>query len=91
MWRWQVADRAERDDARLNRLVPATRLWLYAESTLLLVVILLLAVAVAAGSLSLVGGLAIVLLVGVIIAVARDAEVEGSGQAEGVPNAAGGA
>ena len=91
VWRWQVADRAERDDARLNRLVPATRLWLYAESTLLLVVILLLAVAVAAGSLSLVGGLAIVLLVGVIIAVARDAEVEGSGQAEGVPNAAGGA
>ena len=54
-------------------------------------VILLLAVAVAAGSLSLVGGLAIVLLVGVVIAVARDAEVEGSGQAEGVPNAAGGA
>lgn len=78
VWRWEVHDRAERSDARLNRQGAEGRRWLFAESAVLLVVTGALAVAIAAGSLTLVGMLAIALLLAIVIAVARDAAAVGS-------------
>jgi hypothetical protein len=78
VWRWEVHDREERSDARLNRKGPEGRRWMLLESAVLLLITGGLAVAVAAGSLTLVGMLVIALVLGSVVVVARDAAAVGS-------------
>jgi hypothetical protein len=78
VWRWEVHDREERSDARINRQGPEGRRWLFLEAAVLLIITGGLAVAVTAGSLTLVGMLAIGLLIGIVVVIARDAAAVGT-------------